>query len=75
MTFVTIADSMKLAALGSVERYAIVGGPAWLAGWVSLIDRLAKADIRHFEFGDEAEAWKWIEAEPRARPSIMASGK
>ena len=66
---------MKLAALGSVERYAIVGGPPWLAGWVSVIDRLAKADIRHFELGEEAAAWKWIEAESRTRPSIMASGK
>jgi hypothetical protein len=52
----------KLAALSSVERYALVGGPAWLAGWVSVADALAKADIRHFQ--DEAAAWDWIGATP-----------
>lgn len=56
---------MKLAALSSVKKYALVGGPAWMAGWVSFADRLAKADIRHFELSDEAAAWEWIGARPR----------
>lgn len=56
---------MKLAALSSVKKYALVGGPAWMAGWVSLADRLAKADIRHFELSDEAAAWEWIGARRR----------
>lgn len=55
--------TMKLAALSSVERYAIVGGPAWLAGWVSIAGGLARADVRHFAIEDEAAAWEWISAQ------------
>jgi hypothetical protein len=57
---------MKLAALSSVERYAIVGGPPWLAGWVSFIDAIAKAEIRHFRLEDEEAAWEWLGASPRS---------
>jgi hypothetical protein len=66
---------MKFAALDSVERYAIVGGPAWLAGWVSIIDRLAKAEIRYFQLREEASAWEWVGAEPAARPAMMTEGQ
>ena len=54
---------MKIAAFSSVERYALVGGPAWLARYVSLINTFTKADLRHFPLEDEAAAWKWVEAE------------
>lgn len=66
---------MKLAALSSVERYALVGGPDWLASWVSLIDGLAKADIRHFPLEEVAAAWEWIDAGPASRDPILPSGK
>jgi hypothetical protein len=63
---------MKLAAMSSVERYAIVGGPEWLAGWISLVDGLAKADIRHFALQEEAAAWEWVGAQPRSRGQASA---
>jgi hypothetical protein len=63
---------MKLAAISSVERYAIVGGPAWLPGWVSIVDGLAKADIRHFALQKEAAAWEWVGAKPRSRGQVSA---
>jgi len=65
----------KLAAFSNVERYAIVGGPAWLAGWVSVIDALARADIRHFPLQDESAAWTWIGAAPGSPPPVLPSGK
>jgi len=66
---------MKLAALSSVERYALVGGPDWLASWVSLIDGLAKADIRHFPLEEEAAAREWIGAGPASREPILPPGQ
>ncbi|WP_173930965.1 STAS/SEC14 domain-containing protein [Chelativorans sp. Marseille-P2723] len=55
---------MKLHAFSNVERYALIGGPAWLAGWVTFIDALTKGEIRHFSLEDEAAAWDWIGTRP-----------
>ena len=56
---------LKLDILGRLDRYAIVGGPAWLRMWVTALDKLMKADIRHFKASDEPLAWQWLGAEPR----------
>jgi hypothetical protein len=61
---------MKRRAFSSVERYAIVGGPAWLAHWASFLDALTKADIRHFDPAREAEAWEWLGAQPRSEREL-----
>jgi hypothetical protein len=56
--------AMKLRGFRQVERYALVGGPTWmtsLAGWLAPLSRI---ETRHFELGAEAEAWRWIGAEP-----------
>lgn len=63
---------MKLKALAKVERYAIVGGPSWMRGWISMLDQLAKADIRHFGADQEALAWEWLEAEPKGKRALAA---
>lgn len=63
---------MKLAALERLERYALVGGPAWLGAWAGLLDPLFKAEIRHFAAEDEAKAWAWLEAAPAAERAITA---
>ena len=55
---------MKLSALRKVERYAVVGGPGWFENYIGLIGPLLRFDIRHFEAGDEAAAWQWLEAKP-----------
>ena len=57
-------DVHPVAAPSGVERHAIVGGQAWLAGWVSLANGLARAEIRHFPLSEEAAAWAFIGAEP-----------
>lgn len=65
--------AMKRGILGCLERYALVGGPAWLPAWVHAIDPLVKADVRHFE--DEARAWEWLGAEPIAERPLLADRK
>ena len=55
---------MKLKALHKVERYAVVGGPLWLAAWVSALAPLLKLDVRHFPADQEGEAWNWLGAVP-----------
>lgn len=53
---------MKLSALARVERYAVVGGPPWLAGILAALAPLLKLEMRHFGAGEEAEAWGWLGA-------------
>jgi hypothetical protein len=55
---------MKLKALHKVERYAVVGGPLWLAAWVSALAPLLRLEVRHFPADREAEAWNWLGAAP-----------
>lgn len=57
------ADLMKtrFAALSRAGRYAAVGGPAWLGGWVAIMDAMARADLRHFTADDEDSAWQWLD--------------
>ena len=65
---------MKLTSLHKVERYAAVGGPLWLAAWVSAIAPLLRCEVRHFPADKEADAWNWLGASPAsARPDATAS--
>lgn len=57
--------AMKVGMLKRLERYAIVGGPAWLCAWVSALDPLVSAELRYFPADREAEAWDWLGAHPR----------
>ncbi|WP_262273500.1 SpoIIAA family protein [Microvirga yunnanensis] len=57
--------SVKMRGWRQVERYALVGGPAWmttLTGWAAPLTRI---QARHFDAAGEGEAWRWLEAEPR----------
>ena len=63
---------MKLKALTSVERYAVVGGPAWLRAWVAALAPVVKAEVRHFEADEEALAWSWLGAEPKSERGLAA---
>lgn len=56
---------VKYNILGRLDRYAVVGGPAWLRVWVTALDKLTKADIRHFKASEEPQAWQWLGAEPK----------
>ncbi|MDT0631939.1 STAS/SEC14 domain-containing protein [Rubrivirga litoralis] len=56
-TFTRRFVSMKAGALGKVERYAVVGGPAWIARMASTVGALAPFPVRHFEGEDAARGW------------------
>jgi hypothetical protein len=57
--------SMKLAAMQKVERYAIVGGPAWMRKVIETVNpAFADMDIRAFPADQEADAWAWLGTEP-----------
>lgn len=53
---------MKLHALGHVRRYAVVGGPGWLAAAAGLLEPLLPVRVRHFEAGEDTAAWAWLDA-------------
>lgn len=51
---------LKIALFKHVSRYAIVGGPAWIAQGASWIDPLLRMDLRHFPDGGEEAARRWL---------------
>ncbi len=56
---------MKAETLRKLERYAIVGAPAWMARVAGLVGKLMpQIEIRIFPLADEAAAWEWIGARP-----------
>lgn len=57
--------AMKVGMLKRLERYAIVGGPAWLSAWVSALDPIVSAELRYFPADQEAQAWDWLDAHPK----------
>lgn len=63
---------MKLRAIERVERYAIVGGPAWLTAWASAIAPLLRLEVRHFAADREGEAWDWLGAAPETETALAA---
>jgi hypothetical protein len=63
--------SMKRAALDGVEKYAVVGGPAWLPVWLRAVAPLTKIDVRHFD--DEARAWEWLGATPTSERRLIGA--
>ena len=56
--------AMKRGFLEKLDRYAVVGGPAWLRATLNSLAPLFRAEVRHFELDDEAAAWQWVEARP-----------
>lgn len=63
---------MKVGMLERVERYAVVGGPVWLCAWIAALDPIVKVELRHFPAEDEALAWAWLGAEPKAERALAA---
>ncbi|MGO4525149.1 STAS/SEC14 domain-containing protein [Microvirga sp. 2MCAF35] len=57
--------SVKMRGWRQIERYALVGGPTWMTTLTEWTAPVARIETRHFEFAQEDEAWRWLEAEPR----------
>ncbi len=56
--------AMKMKGLRQVERYALVGGPPWMKTVAAWSSPLVRTETRHFDLGQEGEAWRWLQAEP-----------
>ena len=54
--------SAKLEIIRRLERYAIVGGPAWVRAYAEFTGNFVQADIRGFELDKQGEAIAWLEA-------------
>jgi len=63
---------MKLGLLRELDRYAIVGGPAWLVSWLDLVRPLLRLELHHFAEGGEAAAWMWLGAQPLTTEPAVA---
>nr|WP_244630111.1 STAS/SEC14 domain-containing protein [Microvirga tunisiensis] len=57
--------SVKVRGWRQLERYALVGGPAWMAGVTGWVAPVTRIQTRHFDAAQEDEAWRWLEAAPR----------
>ena len=63
---------MKLGFLRELERYAVVGGPGWLADWIDFVRPLVRMELRHFPASAEADAWEWLGAKPPVDEPLAA---
>jgi hypothetical protein len=54
---------MKYKALSKVDKYAVVGAPAWMRNFLELNDPLFSINTRVFEESEEADAWEWVGAQ------------
>ena len=61
--------SVKMRGWRQVDRYAVVGGPAWMAALTSWSAPLVRIPTRHFDAAREDEAWQWLEAQPLNGPT------
>ncbi|EAQ28589.1 hypothetical protein NAP1_13358 [Erythrobacter sp. NAP1] len=53
----------KLELMKKIERYAIVGGPAWIRNLASTFSVLVKPEIKSFELDDQDDAIAWLREE------------
>ena len=53
-------------SLAHVERYAVVGAPALAAGMINTFEKVLPVEARTFDPEDEASAWDFVGARPRA---------
>ncbi|MEM9105832.1 MAG: STAS/SEC14 domain-containing protein [Pseudomonadota bacterium] len=55
-----VAYAGKLHAIKHMDRYALVGGPVWIANMMAFFNPLFRMEARHFDLEDETAAWQWI---------------
>ncbi|MDN2566138.1 STAS/SEC14 domain-containing protein [Aquibium sp. A9E412] len=55
----------KTNALKHIRKYAVVGGPGWMAGAIAVFRPFVSVEMKHFAADEADEAWAWIDARPR----------
>ena len=63
----------KLHAIKHLRRYALGRRTEWFATASRFFNPLFRLEVRHFEFDDEASAWRWIYEEDQDAPSRQES--
>lgn len=58
----------KSRALRHIRRYAVIGGPTWIQATMALVKPFMSVEMKHFEAGEEGNAWAWIDARPVGSP-------
>jgi hypothetical protein len=61
----------KNEVLERVDRYAVVGGPSWLRLMIEATAPLMPFELRHFDPGQESDAWTWVGTHP---PTAQTNG-
>jgi len=56
-----VALMNKTKALKHIRRYAVVGGPPWVAAMVRFFDPFFSVEMKPFDIGDEDAAWAWLD--------------
>jgi hypothetical protein len=59
---------VKFQALSKVEKYAIIGGPAWMRNFIELMQPLFSVEMRVFDATEEEAAWDFV----GARQALLA---
>ncbi|MGB3832845.1 MAG: STAS/SEC14 domain-containing protein [Mesorhizobium sp.] len=54
----------KAEAIRHVGRCAAVGEPDWTLAFRGLFAPALPVELRHFAAEDEADAWRWLDAQP-----------
>jgi hypothetical protein len=62
--------SIKMRGWKQVERYALVGGPAWMQTVASWSAPLVRTETRYFDLSQQDQAWRWLEADPRVESTM-----
>jgi hypothetical protein len=65
----------KRETLARVERYANIGGPAWLQLMDKATAPFVPFDLRYFDRADEDKAWDWVGAHEAPEVSEVSQAK
>lgn len=60
---------VKYNAFSKVDKYAVVGGPAWMRNFLELENSIFQTEVRVFEESEEDAAWEWVGAGQALLPS------
>jgi hypothetical protein len=63
---------MKRDLLGRVERYALVGAPAWICDIAVPMAPMFGVELRCFELEEEPLAWAWLGTQPKQERALVA---
>lgn len=58
------ALSAQAKSVKHVNRYAVVGAPAWASAMINALDPFSPVEAKTFDIEQEVEAWAWVGGAP-----------